>query len=234
MNHRGLPSFPRVPADRSHWTRTRVPVSVRSRKTTVLPLHQAQSPVPERHDNPVPVSDSQWIKNRTWSRGAGVCRDFDLGVGKFFHETRVATRGGEFKKEKQPDSQWVLGTTQSSEVHQFPCRGRERCGHFPRERRSHGCVKSAVSKSSRCVALVVRRGSNEIDNGFTNRLGFVCLDVPAVPSEISLLGRREVAGGPHAHDARVCAPWIQVHAPGSWDPEGRQLTLGRSRRARPE
>ena len=69
-----------------------------------------------------------------------------------------------------------------------------------------------MPKSGRRVALVVRQSSNRFGNGFTSRLGFVHLDVPAVPSRISLLGTTEVAGGTREHDAEVWAPWIPFHA----------------------
>ena len=43
-------------------------------------------------------------------------------------------------------------------------------------------------------------------------------------SRISLLGRREVADGPHVHGAGVWAPRIQSHAPGSSGLEGLEAT----------
>ena len=66
MNHRGLPRFPRLAADRPHETRTRVHVSFRSHKHQYdfSVADQTEPPVPERDDNPVSVSDSHWIKTR--------------------------------------------------------------------------------------------------------------------------------------------------------------------------
>ena len=55
-------------------------------------------------------------------------------------------------------------------MHQVPFRRKKRCRHFPRQRCSHGCVNSTVSKNGRRVALVVRQSSDGIGNGFTSRL----------------------------------------------------------------
>ena len=68
---------------------------------------------------------------------------------------------------------------------------RERCGHFPR-----------------AWLLWCDEAQMKLITGSQFDWAFVYLDVTTVPSRISLLARRKVAGGPHAHDARVWAPWI--------------------------
>ena len=104
-------------------------------------------------------------------RGTGGLPKFDSGVGQLLHKQQAGMRGEKSSKKHKPNSQWRPSTPPSLEVHQIRCRQRKRCRHL-----------SPISRTLRSRL----RQINSIKTD--NRL------------RISLLGRRKVAGEPHAYN----------------------------------
>ena len=170
-----------------------VPQVSRPRKTAVQPLRCRTSRASHSRIRQRLALDRNRNPPRPGVEAQEACENWTR-VLEALHKQRVGIHREKTSNKNKPNSQRRPSTPSNPEVHQIHCRGRKQFGHF-RERGGHGYVKSTVTKSDRRVALVVGRNSNGTDNGLTQRLVFVNLDVPAVLSRISLLGRREVFHG---------------------------------------